>query len=384
MDEPVNQIIEQLVSDPSFRDWVLARPDADTVRWTNWEKDHAEQAEQIITAKAIVLALQLKEPLLSDKEIENEILRIRAGIEDLSYMPVNGQAVENSQPGGESGAAETEQKQYLQVIKRPVYRKTWFKAAAAVIFMGLSLGWLLVASQKDFSSGATSSRVEQLPLSGRYENKGDSVVQIRLPDQSLVSLSENSTIRYRYFEGKREVILSGEAFFDVSREPARPFLVHAGEIVTRVLGTSFRVRAQPGEQLAEVSVKTGKVYVAKEDDASTALILRPNQRVKYDRKRKSLEKGLVDAPEPVWEPVERKEKELFRFDRTPLREVFEELQKVYGIPIIYDERIVASCSLSATLGDEPFFEKLEMICKVVNASYEIIDGSVVIYAKGCR
>lgn len=383
MDNTGDQFVEQLVLDPSFRDWVLDRPAADTGRWNDWERQHVEQAEFISTAKAIVLALQLKETPLSGADIEKEVLKIRAGIEELSSMPASGQAF--GQPG-KSGklAGKTRKTKDLRVLKRSVYRRTWFRVAAAVLFVALGLEWLFIGSRKEISSGPALPLVEQLPVSGRYENHNDTVIHIRLPDQSLVSLSGNSTIRYRYLEGKREVILSGEAFFEVSREPERPFLVHAGEIVTRVLGTSFRVRAQPGERQAEVSVKTGKVYVAKKDDASTALILRPNQRVKYDRQRNSLEKGLVDAPEPVWKPGEQKEKALFRFERTPLKKVFEELQEVYGIPIVYDERIVASCSLSATLGEEPFFEKLEMICKVVNASYEILDGSVLIYAKGCK
>lgn len=378
MDNFGDQIIEQLVLDPSFRDWVLVRPGADAARWNDWEKRHAEQTERIRTAKAIVLALQLKETPLSGREIKEEVLRIRAGMEDLAPVPVTDRAYGGS-------ARKTGKGLYVDAVKRPVYRRTWFRAAAAFIFVALGLGWLLAELREEVPRKPGLSQVEQLPVSGSYENQSDTMVRIRLPDQSLVLLSGNSTIRYQYPDGKREVVLSGEAFFEVSRQPARPFLVYAGEIVTRVLGTSFRVRAKPGERQAEVSVKTGKVYVAKKDDASTALILSPNQRVKYDTKRNSLEKGLVDAPEPVWKPRERKEqKELFRFERTPLEKVFEELQKVYGIPIIYDERIVASCSLSATMGEEPFFEKLELICKVVNASYEILDGSVVIYAKGCR
>lgn len=350
MDNAGDQLVDQLVFDPSFRDWVLGRPGADTERWNDWEKQHGAQAELIGTAKAIVLALQLKKAPLSRRDIEDEVLRIRSRMENR----VHG-------------------------------RRIWLRVAAIFLLLALGLGWLLVRPRQEDARSTGLSPVEQLPVYGRYENLSDTIVRIRLPDQSVVFLNGNSTIRYRYQDGRREVNLSGEAFFEVSRQPARPFLVYGGEIVTRVLGTSFRVRVRPGERQAEVSVKTGKVYVAKKGDASTALILSPNQRVKYDKTRNSLEKGLVDAPAPVWEPIEREEQqELFHFESTPLQKVFEDLQKVYGIPIIYDERIVASCSLSATMGDEPFFEKLELICRVVNASYEILDGSVVIYAKGCR
>src|SRR5690606_21951555 len=117
---------------------------------------------------------------------------------------------------------------------------------------------------------------EPLPVSGRYENHSDTIARIRLPDQSLVLLDENSTIYYRYLGGKREVTLSGEAFFEVSREPARPVLVYAGEIVTRVLATSFRGRVRPGAPPPVVSVKTERVDVANKDDASSAMSLSPN------------------------------------------------------------------------------------------------------------
>lgn len=377
MDNDQEKFIERLIADPSFRDWVLARPGADAVRWDDWEKQHAGQAELINTAKAIVLALQLKEESVSSKVIKEEVYKLRGRLGDAASIPELRQ-----DPGlPRTSTRKTRIAPALPAIKRPVYRRIWFRAAAASLFVALGLGWLLVESRKEIPSSPGLSLVKQLPASAKYENHSDTMVRIRLPDQSLVCLNGNSTVRYRYHDGKREVILSGEAFFEVSRQPASPFLVHAGGIITRVLGTSFRVRAQPGERQAVVSVKTGKVYVAKKDDTSAALILTPNQQVRYDEKRNSLEKGLVDAPEPIREVKEVKER--FRFERTPLEKVFEELQKVYGIPIIYDKRIVASCSLSATMGEEPFFEKLKLICKVVNATYEIIDGSVVIYAKGC-
>ena len=74
----------------------------------------------------------------------------------------------------------------------------------------------------------------------------------------------------------------------------------------------------------------------------------------------------------------------FVFDDTRATEVFRKLQEAYGITILLDEDVMTSCSISATLGNEPFYEKLNMICKIINATYQVIDGNVVINSKGCQ
>jgi hypothetical protein len=72
------------------------------------------------------------------------------------------------------------------------------------------------------------------------------------------------------------------------------------------------------------------------------------------------------------------------FNGTPVSRVFKRLQELYGIPIVYDEEAVSSCSLFATMGNESFYQKLNIICKAINASYEKIDGNIVVTAPGCK
>ena len=74
----------------------------------------------------------------------------------------------------------------------------------------------------------------------------------------------------------------------------------------------------------------------------------------------------------------------FEFDDTPATEVFKTLQSAYGVPMLLDEEVLASCTISASLGNEDFYEKLRIICKIINATYEVIDGTVVISTKGCK
>jgi hypothetical protein len=91
-----------------------------------------------------------------------------------------------------------------------------------------------------------------------------------------------------------------------------------------------------------------------------------------------MSKTLADAPVVTKDSISN-----FVFDDTPATEVFRKLQDAYGITILLDEEVMTSCSISASLGNEPFYEKLNMICRIINASYQVIDGNVVINAKGC-
>jgi hypothetical protein len=92
-----------------------------------------------------------------------------------------------------------------------------------------------------------------------------------------------------------------------------------------------------------------------------------------------MNKSLVEKP-----ALATQETLSFDFDDTPAVEVFKKLQAAYGVPVLIDEEVLATCTISASLGNEPFYEKLRIICKIINATYEVIDGTVVINTKGCK
>ncbi|MCR6718728.1 MAG: FecR family protein [Chitinophagaceae bacterium] len=103
------------------------------------------------------------------------------------------------------------------------------------------------------------------------ENSIDGLVQklnakgvkstIALADGSKVWLNADSKIQYpaRFTGNTREVFLNGEAFFDIEKNPEKPFIIHLTNGTIRVLGTSFNVKAYDGETIVETSVATGKV-----------------------------------------------------------------------------------------------------------------------------
>lgn len=116
--------------------------------------------------------------------------------------------------------------------------------------------------------------------------------EIVLPDGSLVTLNANSQLSYIEDFKERKVRLTGEAFFDVARDTSSPFEIYTGETVTRVLGTSFNVRAYPDEDKVEVMVQTGRVEFREEDDENDRIVLTADQAAVFKKEEKIVEETV--------------------------------------------------------------------------------------------
>jgi len=255
-------------------------------------------------------------------------------------------------------------------------------ACIALYFSRPSLDSLL-APVKEVITDATAS--EKL-----YRNDGIKPLRVALDDGTHVLLQPASELSVSKDFGKntREVELKGEGFFEVSRDVTRPFLVYTNEVVTRVLGTSFSVRAYDDDKEIIVAVRTGKVsvYANKKKTShqgmqSTEVILTPNQKVVYHRVREVISKKLVDEPEIVLP-----NSDLFRmqFENADVSEIFDVLAENYGVAISYDKEILRNCKLTTSMSDEGLYERIEVICKAIGASYSIDDDAVItIKSKGC-
>jgi len=218
-------------------------------------------------------------------------------------------------------------------------------------------------------------------------NDTETVREIILEDGSTVFLQPNSQLTYpqSFDDMQRMVSLEGEAFFSVSRDTLRPFLVNTKEVVTKVLGTSFTVSAFRNAKNITVSVKTGKVSViTKEsdvDDVISETILTPNQKVVYDRDKHLVMRSLVDEPQPI---VRVEEAKRMQFERAPVKEIFEGLEKVYGVDIEFDQSAFASCILTTSIAEGSIRTRLDIICQAINAGYSFEDDRIVISGEGCK
>ncbi len=133
-----------------------------------------------------------------------------------------------------------------------------------------------------------------------------------LEDGSRVTLDPGSNwvILHIFVTAGGRYSFRAKAFFDIAKDPSKPFFVYANELVTKVLGTSFTV-SYANEQNVSVAVKTGKVAVFSREDTDaiekqnsrelTGVVIEPNQQVVFARKTVKITKGIVPEPEVVAE-----------------------------------------------------------------------------------
>jgi transmembrane sensor len=220
-------------------------------------------------------------------------------------------------------------------------------------------------------------------------NNGSKPKTIVLSDGSSIVLQPQSALQYPvvFSKANREVRLRGEAFFEITKNPEKPFLVHADKIVAKVLGTSFVIRALNDESDVLVQVKTGKVSVFKDFDAlgnnhgkeqPEGVVLIPNQQVVYSRGQSKMVKSFLEPADKMNDAV----KQRFVFHDAPLQEVFQLLEEVYGVEIVYDKDAVSNCYLNASLDDMPLYDKMRLISKGLKGHYEI-SGTKIIYSGKC-
>lgn len=274
--------------------------------------------------------------------------------------------------------------------KRGGIRLLWYSTAiAASLLIACAVYFSVINHQQtniasnDVESNATSNLK-------RVVSTGNTSQVAVLPDGSEVTLAPESELRFSTsFDGsQREVYLEGEAFFHVSRDTARPFLVYTSQVVTKVLGTSFTVKALREEKHITIAVRTGKVSVythrdrdVKNADGVKGIIVTPNQQVVYNKEENTIARMIVDSPQKI---IPEEEVKRMRLEDVAVSEILAAIEKVYGVDIVYDEQVVASCILTTSISDGDLYNRLEVICQAIDATYRIEENKIVVTGPGCR
>jgi transmembrane sensor len=256
---------------------------------------------------------------------------------------------------------------------------------AAILLIGLANIFLMMKDKKSAIVAETPPIQHSSDIEVKNTSSTDS--EVKLEDGTVVRLKKNSSISYPKHFGKetRNVYLKGEAFFKVKRNPNAPFIVHTGDLVTEVLGTSFNVKSYDNSKAIEVSVTSGRVSVyemsEKTSDRKNGVILTPNQKVIFDKSSKKITPGIVENPVMLTPTVAEID---FVFEEAPLQQVFQKLKDMYGIEIIIENQDLNQCVLTADLNDLPLFTQLELICRTVNARFEQRGTSFFVSGEGCK
>ena len=203
---------------------------------------------------------------------------------------------------------------------------------------------------------------------------------ITFSDGSTVRLNSGSTLIYpRAFGSEsRTVHLTGEAFFDVARDPKRPFIVQSADIQTRVLGTSFNIHAFPDDGLHEIAVRSGTVSLTFGDNPSTEIRLVKGEQLHYAPSLQEWTKSDID-PENVgvWT------KGYLYFDNEPIENVLKTLSRWYGIDIEVEGGGVSDCRITLKQQNESLTNILEILKYTTGINYEFKENKVVINGGSC-
>jgi transmembrane sensor len=279
------------------------------------------------------------------------------------------------------------------IIKKGWWDNIFLKlaSAASVLFV---LGFLYYASDYRKSRNFPGGIFSAAELADLTETKNTTVSKkvVRLADGSQVTLEPGSSLFYPGAFGKenRSVYLSGDGFFDIAKNPEKPFLVYTEDIVTKVLGTSFTIHKNVESGNVEVAVMTGKVIVEKAMGShadfevnNSGVMLTPNKKVTFMHDTDKYVTSLVEKPVLLEESKEYQKPGSFNFEEAPLESVVAKLEKAYGVQIEIANESVANCPITADLPDESLFTKLEIINALLNTKSEVKGTTITLTGGEC-
>lgn len=240
-----------------------------------------------------------------------------------------------------------------------LFRRSSFLKIAAAALLILSIGTITIMKNRNIISDEIAF------VTGDDQRN----LRVDLPDGSTVFLNRNSRLTYNagFGESSRQVSLAGEAFFDITPNREKPFVIDAGKASVTVVGTSFSVLTENENLEVEVFVKTGKVLLS-EKTGTQSVELEPG----FIGKKESgiIEKSVNNDPNYLaWNTGK------LVYNGEKLSVVFRDLKKYYNIDIIADDQAILEFPWTSPIDYEYRDKIIQLICTSFNLSYTK-DGEV--------
>ena len=281
-----------------FVQWVLSPSKEGEEYWKQWIQQNPHKIELLTTARDLLLSFQLKEEHV---------------IEERAYFRILDNLLEENK------------KQKQDTFDSGRNRRVWFLVAASLVLFSSVTAFILFStpSHKEVPQSVVEYTTKSVPKGAK--------VTFTLPDGSTVELNCMSDIRYpaQFSDTLREVYLTGQAFFDVKKNPAAPFVVHTKNFTTRVLGTSFDVQSYENEKNNYVAVLTGKVAVETLSGQSEMIL--PKQMTTYNLRNDALKKSASKASMFSWREG------VIVFDDANFEEVSQYLSRWYNVEFVVEK-----------------------------------------------
>ena len=330
--------IVELINDEKFVQWVVSPSPESDHYWSRWLSANPDWKSPVEWARQIILSTKYKQ--------QHELSE-----EDYNLVLSNIVAYNRKQP---------------KASRRKIILY-WTSGIAAVFLSLFFISFLINKYEVTLvpSDRRTTQVITKVTQPGQK-------LKVRLPDGTRVVLNAESQLTYSVpFVSERRVRLTGEAFFDVVKDPDKPMFVHSGNITTRVVGTSFNVRFYPDEPEATVSVVTGKVEISDSIGHKASLI--PNFQGVFN-----FGKGhLLVTSFPMQEVVGWKDGMII-FDRTPLPVVFKRLERWYGVKFHVSDKSLMDGIYTGQYENASLEKVLEGVRYASGFDYQLDENTIVI------
>lgn len=234
-------------------------------------------------------------------------------------------------------------------------RRIWAVAATILLLATLSVFFLRGGGDPEMLIAETQATAQE----------------ILLADGSRVTLRPNSRLKYpEEFAGnqRRLELEVGAAFFDVERNPAKPFVIDAGPSVVEVKGTSFSVTRDGSN--TKVAVKTGKVRFYLPDNDGADLLLTPGQKAELNPETKKAEPQTTTENQFSWVTGRLK------FDNAPISQILNDVSTHFNVPVVFGDHLDQYENLTTEFVDQTMEEILNEMKVVVQMQYRIENDTV--------
>lgn len=197
--------------------------------------------------------------------------------------------------------------------------------------------------------------------------------ELVLPDGTKVQLNAESTLAYQqdYGLSERTIRFTGEGYFEVAKDRSIPFVVHTKDLNVEVLGTTFNLYSYEGENITELALLTGKVKVSTTAFPIQTVLLKPNEKVVFDKSLGSLN---VKETDNRFETAWLKGNLVFR--STPMWEVIKKIERKYGLSIHLNDPTIEDDLFTGSLNGEQIVDVLKMLQAHYAFSFKISNKEV--------
>jgi len=277
------------------------------------------------------------------------------------------------------------------------------KSGKWLIPVGVVAGGLILFFVLENMVGSFEKRNKKQSTLSQVSTKPGSRTQIQLPDGSVVRLNSSSSLTYDKNFGRniREVSLTGEAFFDVTKDSSHPFIIHTNVIDIKVLGTAFNVKSYPNDANTETSLIRGKVEVTVKNRANEKIYLEPNEKLVVANDNSTINKTSSSQPEQRSNKTDLTAKPIYSVQHLTLnpvdstiietswidnRLIFQEnetfsevalkMERWYGVQINFTSEKVAGYRPFASFKNETITQALDELKLGFKFSYKI-EGNII-------